>query len=302
MTMLYKPYRDFLADVFPGVGRIRKVPLHGGMTCPNLDGTRGRGGCSYCDNRSFSPVWDKARQGIAEQLERGLASLRLRKPVAAALAYFQPYSNTYAPVDVLHSLYAPVIAHPEVVGMSVGTRPDCLPPAVVECLAYYNAQKPVIVEIGLQSANDATLARMNRGHDVAEWLDAVARCRAAGLCVVTHLIVGLPGDGYEDHLEAARLVARSGCRAVKIHPLHVVKGTRLAESYAADEFTLLDFESYCATVAHMIRLLPADVAIERFSGESPSELLVAPDWAGERDRIVKRVEEHLRMEPWATIC
>lgn len=295
MKSLYKPYRELLREIFPQKKRVRKVPLNGGMTCPNLDGTRGNGGCSYCNNRSFSPVWDKARVEVATQLESGAASLLARDPEVGILAYFQPYTNTYAPVEELRRIYAPALTHPAVVGIAVGTRPDCLPAPVVELLAEINRDKPVIVEIGMQSANDATLERMNRGHSVAELCDAARRCVAAGLCITTHLIVGLPGDTRDDFLQAARLVGELGFRAVKIHPLHVVRGTRLADSYAQGEFSLLSFAEYCVLVAEMIRLLPADVAVERFSGESPSDLLVGPDWSGSRERIVQEVERILRI-------
>jgi len=296
MSVFYRPYRDLLSELFPDWKRVRKIPLNGGMTCPNLDGTRGKGGCSYCDNRSFSPVWDKAGLSVAQQLDQGLEKMLGRAPGTGALAYFQPYTNTYAPPDILRAIYAPALVHPAVVGLAIGTRPDCLPPAVIELLAEINRVKPVIVEIGMQSANDVTLVRMNRGHTVAELCAAAQRCRAAGLCITTHLIVGLPGDSREDNLAAARLVGELGFRAVKIHPLHVVRGTRLAAEFARGEFTLLDFQEYCERVAAMIRLLPSTTAVERFSGESPSELLVGPAWSGERDRIIREVERLLALQ------
>jgi uncharacterized protein len=299
--MLYKPYRALLAELFPHCKRVRKVPLNGGMTCPNLDGTRGTGGCDYCNNRSFSPVWDKARVEVLAQLEAGIAPLLARYPETGVLAYFQPYSNTYAPVDRLREIFSPALEHPAVVGIAVGTRPDCLPADVVDLLAELNRSKPVIVEIGMQTSNDATLARMNRGHSVAELCAAAARCKAAGLCITTHVIVGLPGDTSVDFMHSARLVGELGFSAVKIHPLHIVRGTRLADSFARGEFDLLGFEEYCAAVAAMICQLPAHVAVERFSGESPSDLLVAPAWSGERDRIIKEVERILQHKGWRGI-
>lgn len=291
----YRTYKSLLQELFPAYSRVRKIPLNGGMTCPNLDGTRGTGGCSYCNNRSFSPVWDQARVQIREQLQQGVAPLLKRWPQAGVLAYFQPYTNTYAPVGTLRSLFMQALEHPAVVGLAVGTRPDCLPPDVVALLSELNAIKPLIVEIGMQSSNDHTLQRMNRGHTVAELCDAARRCRDAGLCITTHLIVGLPGDSLQDHLRAARWVGELGFSAVKIHPLHVVKGTRLAEQYAQGEFELMDFETYCGIVAQMIRELPSHVAVERFSGESPSDLLIGPSWSGARQQIITEVERQLAL-------
>ena len=294
MNALYRPYRDLLREIFPAQSRVRKVPLNGGMTCPNLDGSRGRGGCSYCDNRSFSPVWNQASLGVAAQLREGAEALLSRHPGVGILAYFQPFTNTYAPVEQLRRIYAPALEHPAVVGLAIGTRPDCLPPPVVELLAELSSIKPIIVEIGMQTASDSTLERIGRGHTVAELVDAARRCRQAGLRLATHVIVGLPGEGLDDFLRTARLVGELGFGSVKIHPLHVVRGTRLAEEYGRGEFQLLEFQAYCEAVAAMIASMPREVAIERFSGESPSELLVGPAWSGDRSLIVREVERLLQ--------
>lgn len=289
----YTTYREFLAKIFPSWKRVRKLPLNGGMSCPNLDGTRGFGGCCYCNNKSFSPVWDKAGQSVQEQMAEYLPRIRRKYKDAGILAYFQPYTNTYAPVERLREIYEPAFASDEVVGVSIGTRPDCVPPDVMELLEYENSRKPVILELGLQTANDETLKAIGRGHSVAEFEDAVKRAHSAGLWVTSHVILGLPGETLKDFEKTAEVIRDLEISAVKIHPLHIVRDTRLAESYRRGEFELLSFEAYCEAVARFIRIVGKDVAIERFSGEAQNETLVAPDWTGDRNRIVSQVERLL---------
>ncbi len=289
----YTTYREFLAKIFPSWKRVRKLPLNGGMSCPNLDGTRGFGGCCYCNNKSFSPVWDKAGQSVQEQMAEYLPRIRRKYKDAGILAYFQPYTNTYAPVERLREIYEPAFASDEVVGVSIGTRPDCVPPDVMELLEYENSRKPVILELGLQTANDETLKAIGRGHSVAEFEDAVKRAHSAGLWVTSHVILGLPGETLKDFEKTAEVIRDLEISAVKIHPLHIVRDTRLAESYRRGEFELLSFEAYCEAVARFIRIVGKDVAIERFSGEAQNETLVAPDWTGDRNRIVSQVERIL---------
>jgi len=293
MVMHYKPYRDLLLELFPNYLKVRKLPLNGGMSCPNLDGTKGFSGCSYCNNRSFSPVFDEAKVSIQEQLEKYVPKLRDKYPNAGVLAYLQPYTNTHAPLDHLRDIIDPIVKHKEIAGLAIGTRPDCLENEKIEYLAELNRKKPIIVEIGLQTANDLTLAGINRRHTLAEFEDAVKRCQAAGLTVTTHVIVGLPGEKMEDFKHTAQVVHDLNLAAVKIHPLHIVVGTVMAQDFANGEVKLLSFEEYCEAVAEMIKIIGKDIAIERFSGESPSELLIAPNWCGERDKIIATVEKLL---------
>ena len=291
--MLYKPYRDLLLELFPNYLKVRKLPLNGGMSCPNLDGTKGFSGCSYCNNRSFSPVFDQAKVSICEQLEKFVPKLREKYPHAGILAYLQPYTNTHAPLEHLREIIDPIIKHKEIAGLAIGTRPDCLENEKIEYLAELNSKKPIIVEIGLQTANDLTLAGINRRHTLAEFEDAVKRCQAAGLTVTTHVIVGLPGETMDDFKHTAQVIHDLKLAAVKIHPLHIVVGTVMAQDFANREIKLLTFEEYCEAVAEMIKIIGPDIAIERFSGESPSELLIAPNWCGERDKIIAAVEKLL---------
>ncbi|MCQ2109355.1 MAG: TIGR01212 family radical SAM protein [Fibrobacter sp.] len=291
--MHYTPYRDLLLKVFPNYLKVRKLPLNGGMSCPNLDGTKSYSGCSYCNNRSFSPVYDLAKVSIQEQLDEFVPKLRDKYPNAGILAYLQPYTNTHAPLEHLMGIINPIIRHKEIAGLAIGTRPDCLESDKVAYLGEVNQEKPVIVEIGLQTANDMTLAAINRRHTLAEFEDAVKRCQSVGLTVTTHVIVGLPGETMDDFKRTAQVVRDLNLAAVKIHPLHIVTGTAMAQDFIAGEFKLLEFEQYCEAVAEMIKIIGTETAIERFSGESPSDMLIAPNWCGERDKIIATVEELL---------
>lgn len=292
--MEFVPYKALLAELFPSYERVRKLPLNGGMTCPNLDGTKGFSGCSYCNNKSFSPVWDKSKVSVATQIEEGIPRILRKYPDAGILAYFQPYTNTYAPSELLEEIYEPAMRHPKIVGLAIGTRPDCLPFDTVELLAKMNEKKPVIVEVGLQTANDKTLNYINRRHTFSEFENAVTRLKQEGLTVTTHLIVGLPGETMDDFIHTARVVRELGIRAAKLHPLHIVCGTQMAQDYANQEFELLTFKEYCEAVAAMIREFGGEVCVERFSGESLGDVLIAPDWCGERERIVAEVQRLLR--------
>ena len=289
----YTTYKEFFAKVFPDFKRVRKLPLSGGMSCPNLDGSNGKGGCSYCNNKSFSPVWDKASVSVQEQIAEFLPRIRRKYKDAGILAYFQPYTNTYAPVERLREIYEPAFASNEIAGVAIGTRPDCVPDDVLELLAYENSRKPVILELGLQTANEETLKVIGRGHSVSDFCEASSRAHAAGLLVSSHVILGLPGENFRDFERTAEVIRETKMSAVKIHPLHIVRGTRLAESFARKEFELLSFDDYCKAVARFIQIVGKDVAIERFSGEAQNETLIAPDWCGDRNQIVSKVEEIL---------
>lgn len=291
--MRYTPYRDLLSKLFPNFPKVRKLPLNGGMSCPNLDGTKSFSGCSYCNNRSFSPVFDQSNVNIEEQLEKFVPKLREKYPNAGILAYLQPYTNTHAPLAFLQKVIEPIIKHKEIAGLAIGTRPDCLEDDKIEYLASLNRKKPIIVEIGLQTANDLTLAGINRHHTLAEFEDSVKRCQAIGLTVTTHVIVGLPNETMEDFRHTAEVVRDLKLAAVKIHPLHIVAGTTMAQDFNDGCIKLLTFEEYCEAVAEMIKIIGKDTAIERFSGESPSDMLIAPNWCGERDKIIAEVEKHL---------
>lgn len=278
-----KTYKDFLKDIFSQCKRVRKVSLNAEFGCP--------GRCAYCNNSSFSPV-ATSELSLLEQLEAGIKKVK-KKEETGVLAYFQSYTNTYAPVQKLREVFAPVLAHSEVAGIAIGTRPDCLPPPIVELLAELNKIKPVIVEIGVQTANNKTLKNINRNHTVEQTWAAAALCKNSGLAITAHIILGLPGENMNDFASTAKLVKDCEFSAVKIHPLHIVKGTRFAEEYQRGEIKLLSFEQYCQAAAEVIRIV-SPIAIERVSAETQSGVLIAPAWSGERNKIIQRLEALLQ--------
>ena len=290
----FRSYASFLRELLPGRREVRKVTLDAGFRCPNLDGTRGTGGCSYCDNRSFSPVAG-TRKSVAEQLEEWISRLKAKRPEAGVLAYLQPWSNTYAPLERLRALYSKILAFPGVDGLAIGTRPDCVDEGVRDLLEELAERKPIVLELGLQSANDRTLARIGRGHTAAEWANAWSlfrdgtRAKNSRVSLAAHVILGLPGETLDDWKATARFLAAHPVQSVKIHPLHVVKGTRLAGEWERGEFALPTLGEFARGVAEFAKLLPRETAVERVTGEAPSEMLLAPEWSGDRNAIVRAV-------------
>lgn len=261
--------------------RVHKLPLHGDFTCPNRDGTLGRGGCSFCNVRSFNRA---SPTPIALQLAAGRAKMdRARR----YLAYFQAYTSTYAEVETLQRLYEQALEGADVVGLCVGTRPDCVPDAVLDLLAGYRERGfEVWLELGLQSAFDDTLDRINRGHRFAAYADAVQRAHVRNIPVCTHLIVGLPGEAPAASLVTLERVLDLGVAGLKLHPLMIVRGSRLASAWRRGEVSPPDLETYAEVAAAMIRRTPASVVYHRVSATANAPTLLAPAWcAGRFDAI-----------------
>ena len=258
--------------------RVSKVNVDAGFTCPNRDGTRGTGGCSYCNNSSFSPAGTQPQVPLEEQMAAGMAYHRHRLGSQKFIIYFQKFTNTYAPVERLRDLYARALAHPDVLGISIGTRPDALPDEALELLTELAQRHYVCLELGLQSMDDAILARINRGHTFAEYLAAVERVAGRGIELCTHLIHGFPGETREDFLPTAELLAELPVASVKLHQLHAVAGTPLAELYRKGEFVPLSHREYVATVCDFLERLPARISIQRLYGSAPVTIRVAPQW------------------------
>jgi len=273
--------------------RVHKLAINAGFTCPNRDGSKGRGGCSFCNNASFSPN-ARAAPSVAAQIEAGRRVLARRTGARRFIAYFQAYTNTYGDVERLASLYGEALAEPDVVGISVGTRPDCVQRRVLELLrSYQDRGLEVWLELGLQSAFDLTLQRVNRGHGFLEYRQAVAAAQRAGLSVCTHLIVGLPGEGREQALESLQRVLDLGVAGLKLHPLHLVKGTRLANQWRAGGYTPLALEDYVAIAADMIERTPPDVVYHRVTGTAAADILLAPRWCTWKWRVLNAIENEL---------
>lgn len=259
--------------------KIHKLTLHGSFTCPNRDGTLGRGGCTFCNVASFAD--ESAQQlSITEQLaQRANEATRARR----YLAYFQAYTSTYAEVAYLKQMYEEAIRAANMVGLCVGTRPDCVPDAVLDLLAGYREQGYEIwLELGLQSAHDETLKRINRGHDYRAYESAVIRARSRGLKVCTHLIVGLPGEHPMDSLSTLRQVVQTGTDGIKLHPLHVVEGSVLGRAWQAGRLDVLTLEQYVEAAVAMIRHTPPEVVYHRVSASARRPTLLAPEWCENR--------------------
>jgi len=273
--------------------RVHKVAINAGFTCPNRDGSKGRGGCTFCNNSSFSPNARRAPD-VHEQIATGRAILRKRTGARRFIAYFQAYTNTYADVAELDRLYRDALEEPDVIGLAIGTRPDCVPPPVLDLLTRYQDEgHEVWLELGLQSAFDETLQRVNRGHGFAEYIDATRAARTRGLRVCTHLIVGLPGEDPEHSKITLERVLELGTDGLKLHPLHVVKGTALANSWRRGEYQPWAFQDYIDTAADLIELTPPEVIYHRLTGTASPDILLAPDWCRHKWQVIDAIANTL---------
>ncbi|HNF90489.1 MAG TPA: TIGR01212 family radical SAM protein [Thiobacillaceae bacterium] len=273
--------------------RVHKIALDAGFTCPNRDGVKGIGGCTFCNNSSFSP---NGRQPapLSDQLDSGRRGIDRRTRARKYLAYFQAYTNTYADVAQLKALYDQALAVEGMIGLSVGTRPDCVPPAVLDLLAeYHDRGMEVWLELGLQSAFDESLARVNRGHGLKEYMHTTRAARALNIPVCTHLIVGLPGEEAWHARETLDIVLDVGTDGLKLHPLHVVKGTQLANEWRRGEYEPLSQEAYVDIAADLIERTPWDIVYHRVTGTAPQQLLLAPAWCAGKWPVVNALVAEL---------
>lgn len=270
--------------------RVQKVSINAGFSCPNVDGSVTTGGCTFCDNRSFSPSRRVPRQAIRGQIDDGIRRLKLRYDCDHFLAYFQPATNTYAPVDELREVYEEALSHEKVVGLAIGTRPDCLPDDVLDLLTQLAADTYLSVEIGVQTIHERSLKEMNRGHGYDVFPDAVNRSRNRGFEICTHIILGLPGESRDDMLASARAMADLQLDAIKIHNLYVVKNTPLADQFANGEVKLLERDEYVEILVDFLELLPPTMIVERISGDAPGDFFVGPSWCLDKPGLLRAVE------------
>jgi len=274
--------------------RVQKISLDAGLTCPNRDGLLGRGGCIYCNTRgSGTGAWPS--QTITEQLESGKTFVKRRYKAEKFIAYFQSFSNTYAPLEKLRGLYEEALAVPDIVGLAIGTRPDCADDTILNFLCEMNKRTWVTLEYGLQSIHDRTLERINRGHSAGVFMDAVKRTREKGIEVCAHVILGLPGEGRKEMLETAEALAAADIQAVKIHLLYVIRGTELHRLYEAGAYLCMSREDYVNTVAEFLALLPPGMIIHRLTGDPHPGELAAPLWALEKQANLQAIRETMRM-------
>jgi len=286
------PYLDLHTHLQGRFGtRVQKLTLDAGLTCPNRDGRVGTGGCLYCNARGSGTGAAARGESLTAQIQTGMTRLQRRYGVSRFIAYFQSFSNTYGPVARLQTLYDEALAFPEVVGLSIGTRPDCLDDEVLDLLEGYARGRLLWLELGLQSAHDRTLQAINRGHDVACFTKAVERAAAKALEVVAHVILGLPGEGPEEMAATAAFLARLPLKGVKIHLLYVVAGSGLARLYRAGAYECLTEADYVRLVVDFLEILPPHFVIHRLTGDPHRQELLAPGWCINKAWVIRKIRE-----------
>ena len=291
-TPYYNDYGTWIRRQFPY--RVQKISVDAGFSCPNRDGRISTGGCSYCDNRTFNPAYCQRHDSVTAQLEAGKRFFGRKYPEMKYLAYFQAYTNTYARLDRLRRLYEEALAVEDVVGIVIGTRPDCISEELLDYLEALNRQTFLTVEYGVETANDETLRRINRGHDFACSASAIRQTHERGILTGAHIILGLPGEDAAESLRQAPLISALPIDILKIHQMQVIKGTRLAEAFGQQPFHIYSAEEYIALIAQYIRRLREDMVLERFVSQSPEELLIAPHWGLKNHEFTNLLMNYLR--------
>lgn len=289
------PYNDFgawLRSHFPY--KVQKISVDAGFTCPNRDGRIGRGGCTFCDNNTFNPSYCNKNSSIREQLETGKKFFARKYPEMKYLAYFQAYTNTYAPLDTLKRMYEEALGTENVVGIVIGTRPDCVNKELLDYLGSLSQQVFVSVEYGIESTNDATLKNINRGHSFDCARRAISETAARGITVGGHIILGLPGEDTQESLRQASIISQTELDILKIHQLQIIRGTRLEREYSEHPFHLYTPEEYIGLLTEYIRRLRPNIVLDRFTSQSPADMLVAPRWGLKNHEFADRLANHMR--------
>lgn len=294
MNDLYNDFPTFMRRFFDC--KVQKISIHAGFTCPNRDGTLGMGGCTYCNNQTFNPAYCKPTHSVRQQVEEGVAFFGHKYPSMQYLAYFQAYTNTYGELSRLKAMYEEALTVPGVVGIVIGTRPDCMPDALLDYLEALSHRTFVLVEYGIESTNDATLRRINRGHTFACAADAVHRTADRGILTGGHMILGLPGEDEAEMLRQTSDVSSLPLDILKLHQLQLIRGTRMAQEYVEqpDDFHLFTVNEYIDLVVRYVERLRPDLVLERFVSSSPKELLIAPDWGLKNYEYVERLKKRMR--------
>lgn len=292
MEQYYHDFGTWIRNQLPF--RVQKISIDAGFTCPNRDGRIGIGGCIFCDNKSFNPSYCSHKKSVTEQLEDGKRFFAKKYPEMKYLAYFQAYTNTYDTVDKLKQLYEEALKVEDVVGIVIGTRPDCVSSELLDYLEELNKRTFLIVEYGIESCNDDTLRYINRGHDFACTRKAVEETAKRGIYVGGHVIMGLPGEDASESLRQAPIISSLPLTMLKIHQMHIIKGTRLAKIYKEQPFHLYTVEEYIDLITQYIGLLRSDLVLERFVTQSPPEMLIAPKWGLKNYEFTNLLNNRLR--------
>lgn len=292
MEQYYHDFGTWIRNQLPF--RVQKISIDAGFTCPNRDGRIGIGGCIFCDNKSFNPSYCSHKKSVTEQLEDGKRFFAKKYPDMKYLAYFQAYTNTYDVVDKLKQLYEEALKVEDVVGIVIGTRPDCVSSELLDYLEELNKRTFLIVEYGIESCNDDTLRYINRGHDFACTRKAVEETAKRGIYVGGHVIMGLPGEDASESLRQAPIISSLPLTMLKIHQMQIIKGTRLAKIYKERPFHLYTIEEYIDLITQYIGLLRSDLVLERFVTQSPPEMLIAPKWGMKNYEFTNLLNNRLR--------
>ena len=291
--MFYKDYSHWIREQFPF--RVQKISVDAGFSCPNRDGHLSMGGCTFCNNKTFNPAYCDNRKSITRQLEEGKAFFAKKYPEMKYLAYFQAYSNTYGPLAELKAKYEEALSVDDIVGLVIGTRPDCVSDDVLDYLETLSHQTFLIVEYGIESANDDTLQRINRGHTFACSRQAIIKAHQKGIITCGHIILGLPGEDEQEMLRQAKAISDLPLDILKLHQLQVIKGTPLAAEYESHPFRVLSAEEYVDLVIRYVSQLRNNIILERFVSQSPPDMVLAPKWGLKNheftDLLNKRIRE-----------
>lgn len=290
----YNDYGSFLQQHF--AGKVQKISINGGFTCPNRDGTVGWGGCTFCNNQTFNPDYCRSELSVTEQLQEGIRFFARKYPTMRYLAYFQAYTSTYDDLPRLMARYEEALSVEGVVGIIIGTRPDCMPPQLLDYLGTLAQHSFVTVEYGVESTLDTTLQRINRGHDYATTVDAITRTAEAGIITGAHLILGLPGETHDDLLSHATRLSKLPLHTIKLHQLQLIRGTHMGNEYEQypERFDIPDIDTYIDRAIDFTERLRPDIVIERFVSQSPAHLLIAPHWGVKNHEFTARLLRRMR--------
>ena len=291
-TPYYCDYGTWIRSRFPF--RVQKISVDAGFTCPNRDGRISTGGCIFCNNRTFNPSYCDSRHSVSQQLEEGQRFFAHKYPDMKYLAYFQAFTNTYAPLAQLKALYQEALQVPDIVGIVIGTRPDCVSDELLDYLAELNQRTFVLVEYGIESTNNDTLLRINRGHTFQQSADAIQRTHQRGLLTGAHIILGLPGEDASESLRQAPIISSLPIDILKIHQMQIIRGTRLATEFEQQPFHIYTVDEYIQLIAAYIQRLRPDMILERFVSQSPKELLIAPHWGLKNYEFTNLLVNHLK--------
>ena len=287
--MEYYSFNQYLKDTFGC--KVYKISINAGFTCPNRDGTLGTRGCIFCSKGGSGDFAESSTLSVTEQIESGKQRVSKKIKSGKYIAYFQAFTNTYAPVDVLAEKYYEAINHPDIVGISIATRPDCLGEEVLTLLSEINKIKPVFVELGLQTIHEKTAEYIRRGYPLSVYDNAIKALKKAGINTVVHLIIGLPNESREEMLESVEYACKSGADGIKLQLLHILKGTDLADDYLSGKFETLSMEEYLSIIKDCVEIIPKNVVIHRLTGDGPKKDLIAPLWSADKKSVLNALNK-----------